>query len=173
LFYEYSRPAAKITSGARDRSAFPSFLRPYAVVLSSPYANVSPFHSLRHLPRLRFAIRAGERMSNDGEILPVASAGLCRFCRSRDRKRDKGIGRKMLGNIHPRKPPNDGNDEKLAKPQLSTITSASFPRAFRAFSHVFARSNENDATGARFIASLPDDKAFVPPPSPPQMIHRT
>lgn len=29
----------KITSVAEDRSAFPSFLRPYAVVLSSPYAN--------------------------------------------------------------------------------------------------------------------------------------
>lgn len=39
LFYEYSELAAKITSVAEDRSAFPSFLRPYAVVLSSPYAN--------------------------------------------------------------------------------------------------------------------------------------
>lgn len=64
LFYEYSEPAAKITSVAGDRSAFPSFLHPYAVVLSLPYANAiasdtsrpSAFvrSSLQPRPRVRF-----------------------------------------------------------------------------------------------------------------------
>lgn len=53
LFYEYSEPAAKITSVARDRSAFPSFLYPYAVVLSSPYANATASDTPPVLPRSR------------------------------------------------------------------------------------------------------------------------
>jgi len=158
----------KITSGAQDRSAFPSFLHPYAVILNSPYANASPFHSLYH-PHVPFAIRDARWRTDEQRWRQDLAGRLCRspFCRSRDRKRDNGIGRKMLGNIHPRESPNEARNS-LSRSRQPPLPPPSCERFASFFPRIcYANENETPETPSR-ISRIADDE-FAP--SLPRMIH--